>query len=97
MTVARTRGSRHRLARADRRSTAGGRGGGGAWGAPNVNFQIIEAGQEKAQVQSADRQPNGDVLVKMIIGEVKRDYGRGGFDKLNAGRFGLKPTVRAKG
>lgn len=74
-----------------------GRGGGGAWGAPNVNFQIIEAGQEKAKVQSAERQPNGDVLVKMIIGEVKRDYGSGGFDKLNAGRFGLKPTVRAKG
>lgn len=74
-----------------------GRGGGGAWGAPNVNFQIIEAGQEKAKVQSAERQPNGDVLVKMLIGEVKRDYGRGGFDKLNAGRFGLKPTVRAKG
>jgi len=46
--------------------------------------------QEQATTQSR-RGPDGSELVEIVIGEVRDDLGKGGFDSTLKGRFGLGP------
>lgn len=71
----------------------GGKLGVHASGGGKTIVNIKNYSGEKAKSESRTT-PNGDEIVDVIIGEVKRDMGRGGFDKQLARVGGSPRTVR---
>lgn len=63
----------------------GGRAGGTKVEIHNHSGQPVE--------QQSRKGPDGEELIEVVIGRVRKEMGRGGFDGVMKGRFGNSPTV----
>lgn len=66
-------------------SLMAGAGGGG------TSIQVINNTPSKVETQTS-RGSDGREIVQFVISEVKKEFAGGGFDKAQAGRYGVKPT-----
>lgn len=66
-------------------SLMAGSGGGG------TSIQVINNTPSKVETQTS-RGSDGREIVQFVISEVKKEFAGGGFDKAQAGRYGVKPT-----
>lgn len=68
-------------------------GSGGGVSVQVVNQTGVPAGAQ-AEVTKG---PNGQQLVRIVLGAVKKDYASGGFDQAQRGRYGVAPTLVRRG
>lgn len=66
-------------------SLMAGAGGGG------TSIQVINNTPSTVETQTS-RGSDGREIVQFVISEVKKEFAGGGFDKAQAGRYGVKPT-----
>lgn len=61
-----------------------------------VSIQILNYGNENVRAEPAGRGPDGRQMVRILIGEVGRAFGRGEMDGVMRDRFGAAPVRRGR-
>lgn len=66
--------------------------GSGSGNGPGVSLQIINTTGQPAATERG-RGPDGSDMVRIVIGEVKKDMAGGGFNTVMNAKFGIGPVV----
>lgn len=75
---------------------AGNGGGSGGFGPPQIEI-INQTGVEATGKAEVGRGRNGQPVIRMILGAVKKDYASGGFDAVTKTRNGIGPAPTRRG